>query len=170
MKKYCIILYFIFLLYCANNPVKTFFQKEYSPVVVLTYHDEISSVVILSEELNLKYEIYRPEEPYTHNAFSVITLGENFPIEKFKEILTFIRNYYPELRYVQLIHNQKNLPPQNLYTLIIGNPTEIAIKNNLKAWNENDFKKIQELKSKEDIHSFILQKNQGSSSSKPTGQ
>jgi len=69
-----------------------------------------------------------------------------------------------------LIHNQKNLPPQNLYTLIIGNPTEIAIKNNLKAWNENDFKKIQELKSKEDIHSFILQKNQGSSSSKPTGQ
>lgn len=167
MKKYVL---FFFFLYCVGNPIKTFFPKEYTPVVVLTYHDEISSVLILFEELSLKYEIYRPDEPYTHNAFAVLTLGENFPIDKFKEILTFIRNYYPQLRYVQLISNQENIPPQNLYTLIIGNPTEIAIKNNLKAWNENDFKKIQELKSKEEVHRYILQKNQGSSSSKPTGQ
>ncbi|GIX43144.1 MAG: hypothetical protein KatS3mg129_2877 [Leptospiraceae bacterium] len=167
---YYFILFFIFFIDCSSNPINQFFKKEYEPIVILTYHDEVSSVAILLEELNLKFQPIWPDEPYTHNAFSVIVLGEKFPINKFKEILTFIRNYYPELHYIQLVKENPNIPEKNLYTLYIGASTDIAIKNHLKAWDDKDFQKLLELNSKEEIHRYIMQKNQGISISKPTGQ
>lgn len=168
-----LILFLFFLLifsHCFSNPIQNFLKKEYPPTVILTYHDDVSSVAILLEELNLNFQPYIPDEPYTHNAFSVIVLGEYFPIDKFKEILLFIRNYYPELHYIQLLQFQENIPQKNLYTLHIGAKTELAIKNNLKSWKNEDFKKLLELKTKDEIHQYINLKNYGNSNSKPIGQ
>ncbi len=174
-KKTIFLFLWVLLIFtkCMNTKnifFSSIFVKEYEPFVILTFHEEVNSVLILLQEMNLKYEIVQPEEPFTNNSFLVITLGENFPIDKFKEILTFIRNYYPELRYIQLLKYNPNIPERNLYHLYIANSTDIAIKNNLKAWSNSDFNVILQLQKKEEIHNFIINKNQGSSNSIPTGQ
>lgn len=151
-----------FFMSCKTNPFKDFWhrQKEYHPYVVLTYHDDAVSVTVLLEELNLKSEFSFPPEPYTENSFSVIQVGENFPFEKFKEITLFIKNYYPQLRYVDLITKNDRVPEKSLYLLFIGANTEIAIKKNLKAWNDKDFEQFRNSKTKEEMISFIQNKNQ----------
>ncbi len=172
IKKYLYLFLILILISCSNYSIKDrFFVNNYEPFVILTSNESISSVVILIEEMNLKYQIYNPIEPYTDNAFGVITIGEYFPVEKFIEILKFIRNYYPDLRYIQLTRKKQNIPEKNLYSLFIANSTEIAIKNNLKALNDNDFKSLISLKSTDEIHNFILKFHQEDKSiSRPTGQ
>lgn len=172
IKKYINLFLIFILISCSGFNIKDrFFVNNYEPFVTMTYNENITSVVILIEELNLKYQIYNPIEPFTDNAFGVISIGEKFPVEKFIEILKFIKNYYPDLRYIQLIQKDKNIPERNLYGLFVANSTEIAIKNNLKALNDNDFKTLISLKSTEEIHKYILKFHQGDKSiSRPTGQ
>ncbi len=169
MKFRIFLILIIAFLNCKSNVsfLSSFKSKE--PVVWITYHDEVAPITILLQESNIKFKIQIFEEPYTENSFALISLGENFPIHSFLEIMSYIRNYYPGLRYIEIIE-QKDHEIDISYTLWIGNKTEIAIKKNLKAWEEKDFKKLLELKSKEEIHNWIKLKNQGSSISKPIGQ
>lgn len=131
-------------------------RKQYQPRVILTYHDEAVSVPVLLQELELGYEFYTPPEPYTENAFSVIIIGKEFPVDKFKEILGFIFHYYPQLRYVDYY---RDTDTKSSYLLHIGASTEIAIRNKLKAWKPEDFARLQTLTTKEEIFAFIQKKN-----------
>lgn len=159
----------IALLYCKSNISLLSSFKHKEPIVLLTFHDEVVPITILLEESKIKFEMQIPEEPFTENSFALISLGENFPTNSFLEIMSYIRNYYPGLRYIDILQ-QKDSQIDPSYTLWIGNKTEIAIKKNLKSWEEKDFRKLSELKKTEEIHNFIKLKNLGSSISKPTGQ
>ncbi|MFN3604502.1 MAG: hypothetical protein ACK4UJ_07310 [Leptonema sp. (in: bacteria)] len=166
MKRLFLFLFFIFFISCKTS---SFFleTKKPEPFVVLTFHENVAPVAILLEESNLKFDIYYPKEPFTENAFALISIEENFPVEKFIEILKYILNYYPGLRYLEIIPSNKKSKNSLLW---IGNKTEIAIKKNLKSWNKQDFEKLISLKNEKEVHQFILEKNQINSISKPMGQ
>lgn len=168
MKKFFLFLFFLFSISCKSDVFLLTNFKQPDPFVILTFHEDMVSVAILLEESKLNFQILHPEEPFTDNSFSLISLGVNFPVDKFLEIMSYIHNYYPGIRYVDLIYEDFDL--KNSYTLWIANKTEIAINKNLKAWDKKDFQTLFNLKTKSEIHNFIQKKNQGISISKPTGQ
>ncbi len=150
----------LFLFLLMNCHSFSFTEQKQNHFIILTYNEKVSSVKILMEELEIPAEIIKTSEPYTHNSFAVLSIGENFPYDKFIEILGFIKNYYPELRYIDLIQKKDKVPDNILYQLYIGASTEIAIKKNLKAWNQKDFEELKKIKNHEEMIQVILNKNQ----------
>ncbi|MEM4714365.1 MAG: hypothetical protein QXQ79_02390, partial [Candidatus Nanoarchaeia archaeon] len=105
MKNLFSLLLIVFLISCKSKDVFLLSGfKQPDPFVILTFHDDMVSVAVLLEESKLNFQIIHPDEPFTDNSFSLISLGVNFPIDKFLEIMSYIHNYYPGIRYIDLIY------------------------------------------------------------------
>lgn len=97
--------------------------------------------------------------PYSANSSAAVWIGKDFPVDQVGEVVDIGRTYYKELRYVAMSDYGIEDPPRQIhYDIMLGGSTETAMKLNLKAWSDADFKKLKAVKSKEELVALVRSK------------
>ena len=156
---------FIILALCLLGAACLPGSRTREPLVVLTWHKGAYRLAVLLreeyklEKSNLKVKIGpRDPLPYSHNASAAVWVGIHFPHEKAIEAIRFAKRYYKELRYFALSDRHPDRREAFHYQLFIGGSTETALNMDLRAWTEEDFVKLETIKTKKKFHDLIRSK------------
>ena len=102
------------------------------------------------------YDVTGKKTPLKKNAeHEAIWLGKKVPLNLAVNIIKMAKNKFPHLKYVKLSSDEA--PAYVDYQIFIGGSTNTAVKQGLKALNQNDFERMYECESVEDLHAYILQ-------------
>lgn len=134
-------------------------RGEQDPVVILTYQKMAHRLAILLRDMKLKVFVRAPDPvPYSANASAGVWVGVRFPADRAVAAILLARRYYHDLRYVALSDKMAD-PPDSVHDqLFIGGSTETALRQCLKAWNDDDFKKMEGVKNQTELHALIRSK------------
>lgn len=83
-----------------------------------------------------------------------IWLGSEVPVDMAVNVLKIAKKYYPHLKYVQL-NDASEAPEYVKYQIYIGGSSDTAKEKRLRTLNGNDFNKLFELNTKDELHEFI---------------
>lgn len=142
---------FIFSLNCFSAP-----SHSDKLTVNLSWHRQAKRLVILAKDEALIARIQpRSGLPYSHNESAAAWVGIDFPYNKAIRMILLSRKYYKHLRYIALSDYVSSYTDRYDNDLFIGGSTRKALKLNLKAWTEKDFKYVKKIKSNKKFHAFI---------------
>ena len=135
-------------------------RDKHKPRVVLSWHEKVNRAGVMIRDLGLDVLVEPPGSlPYSSNASAAVWLGVNFPVDQLADVMDIGRTYYPDLRYVALSDYGLDSPPAQVHDEVyIGGSTETALKLGLKAWTDQDFRKLRTLKTKEEVAAFVRSK------------
>ncbi|WKB82932.1 hypothetical protein QYR09_07800 [Cellulophaga lytica] len=84
-----------------------------------------------------------------------IWLGSEVSFDNAKEILLIAKEFYPHLKYISVSDNTQDVPEYVLYEVFIGGSTQTALEEGIKPLGDDDWKKIAESKSKDELYQII---------------
>jgi hypothetical protein len=136
--------------------IRALYGEPPAPSVHLTYTRIAYRCSILVQDMELPVRILpRASIPYSDQAFAGIRVGYNFPVEYFREIMTWARNYYPEVRYIMLT-DPRDGGLDIHYRIHLGVRTDEAFSSGWEPWSSEDFDRIKSLSTQEDMRSLLL--------------
>ncbi|MBL8018357.1 MAG: hypothetical protein JNM27_01710 [Leptospirales bacterium] len=154
MKKVAIV-----LILCSSGCISQLFETP-KPRVVLAWQEKVSHCAVFIKDMDLPVSIEREGPlPYSANSSAAVWIGKNFPPDQVGEVVDIGRTYYKELRYVAMSDYGIEDPPRQVhYDVVLGGSTETAMKLGLKAWNDQDFKKLKTVRTREELEALVRSK------------
>jgi hypothetical protein len=127
------------------------------PMVIIGFTENGQRLALLLSDMKLRVRFEPPDEmPQSHLASASVWVGNQFPYDKAIDVISVARNYYKEMRYIALSEKSPAKPVSSVHNeLFLGGSTETALRWNLKAWTENDFKALKKVKSQDEFHALI---------------
>lgn len=83
-----------------------------------------------------------------------IWLGSEVPVDMAVNVLKIAKKYYSHLKYVYL-NDASEAPEYVKYQIYIGGSSDTAKEKRLRILNANDFNKLFELNTKDELHEFV---------------
>jgi hypothetical protein len=138
----------------SDNRTLTKLLYDYK-VIQLPRSDQFIS---LMKSKGYNFEIHRRfenDETINIEEQKSIWLGRNIPLEIAKEVVINAKKFYPHLEYIK-VSGDDSVPAYVYDQIFIGGATRSSLKiHKLLPLSQQDFKKINEINSLEELHNFI---------------
>ena len=101
------------------------------------------------------YRVGMENKKVVSNAeHEAIWLGSEVPVDMAVNVLKIAKKYYPHLKYIHL-NDASEAPEYVKYQIYIGGSSNTAREKGLRILNSNDFNKLYELHTKDELHEFV---------------
>ncbi len=102
-----------------------------------------------------KYRFGMEDKTVVSNAgHEAIWLGSEVPVDMAIDVLKMAKKYYPHLKYIHL-NDAREAPESVKYQIFIGGSSNTAREKGLRILDSNDFNKLYELHTKDELHEFV---------------